>query len=511
MRDLSLLACTFGAALTTACGDNGGGTSADTSASTTSTETGSGGTSTTPGTTDPGTTGDVPTTDPATTDPTTAPTSTTATTDPTTSTTSTTDGTTTDDSTTGMPACPYTPVDGTPAVGLELVASGFDRPVLTIAHPKQPDRLFIVEQGGHIKILEPGITTAPPDSDDFLYVKVKNEDATEIGAEQGLLGFAFHPNFPDDPRVYINYNPQDWQGPGPTYIDEYKLDANDPNKVDPGSRRLVYAVGQPASNHNGGMIVFGADGMLYIGMGDGGGSNDQFGTGRDPKSPLAKILRIDVEPDNAPDSNKACNNCPMVDGFDFTVPADNPHVDDDAYAPEVYAMGMRNPWRFSFDGATDVLYVADVGQNQYEEVSIVKGGADYGWNDMEGKHCFGGANCDESAGPNEVNADGLTLPITEYSHDDNNRCSITGIGVYHSCEVPGWDGVYFYADYCSSEIFALKWDGSSVDEMDVVANTNGEPVIGSGHNGYGDLFVNTVVVTGLNTLKDGKVYRIVPQ
>jgi glucose/arabinose dehydrogenase len=502
MRDLSFLACTLGAALATGCGDNGGGTAAETGTATTGADTGS--TDATPGTTDPGTTGDVPTTDP-TTDPT-------STTEVTTEVTSTTDpGTTTDDTTTGMPACPYTPVDGTPGVGLELVASGFDRPVLTVSHPKQPDRLFIVEQGGHIKILEPGMTMAPPDSDDFLYVKVKNENAKEIGAEQGLLGFAFHPDFPDDPRVYVNYNPQDWQGPGPTYIDEYKLDPNDPNKVDPGSRRLVYAVGQPAGNHNGGMISFGPDGMLYIGMGDGGGSNDQFDTGRDPSSQHAKILRIDVEPDGTPDSNKACNSCPMVEGFDFTVPADNPHVGDNAYAPEVYASGMRNPWRFSFDTATGVLYVADVGQNQYEEVSVVEAGGDYGWSDMEGKHCFGGADCDESGAPNGDNADGLTLPIAEYSHDDNNRCSITGADVYHSCQVPAWDGVYFYADYCSSEIFALKWDGSTVDEMDVVASINDERILGSGRNGYGDVFITTVVTTGLNTLKDGKVYRIVPQ
>jgi glucose/arabinose dehydrogenase len=354
------------------------------------------------------------------------------------------------------------------------------------------------------------MTTAPPDADAFLYVKVKNENAKEIGAEQGLLGFAFHPNFPDDPRVYVNYNPQDWQGPGPTFIDEYKLDPNDPNKVDPGSRRLVYAVGQPAGNHNGGMIAFGPDGMMYIGMGDGGGSNDQFDTGRDPSSQHAKILRIDVEPDGSPDSNKACDNCPMVDGFDFTVPADNPHLDEPAYAPEVYASGMRNPWRFSFDTATDVLYVADVGQNQYEEVSVVVAGGDYGWSDMEGNHCFGGANCDESAAPNAANADGLIAPIAEFSHN-GGRCSVTGADVYHSCQVPAWDGVYFYADFCSSEVFALKWDGSDVELMNVVADTDDELIIGSGRNGYGDVYINTVVVTGLNTLQDGKVYRIVPQ
>ena len=237
---------------------------------------------------------------------------------------------------------------------------------------------------------------------------------------------------------------------------------------------------------------------------------DQFGTSRDKKSPLAKILRIDVEPDGKADSNKACNNCPMVDGFDFTVPADNPFVGDNAYAPEVWATGVRNPWRFSIDRATDTVYIADVGQGTYEEVSIGKSGADLGWNIMEGNHCFKGAPCDESAGPNGVNKDGMTAPITEFSHNDNGRCSITGAFVYHSCEVPAWDGVYFYSDYCSAEVFALKWDGNTVTELDVVTDTKGEPIIGSGYTGYGDVIINTVVVDGLGTLLDGKIYRIVP-
>lgn len=502
-----LLACTLGAALLAACGDDGGDT---VSASATDATTGPGPTTQTSSGTSSASTessGDTPgdtSVDPPTTGtPTTGPT-----TDPT---TSTSDGTTTDgDTTTGSPACPYVPVDGAPNVGLELVASGFDRPVLVVGHPTQPERLFVVEQGGHIKILEPGETTAPPDEDDFLSISVKNAEAKKIGPEQGLLGFAFHPDFPTDPRVYIYFNPGEVQGTAPNHIAELKLDPNDPDRVDPASLRLVYAAGKVASNHNGGMITFGPDGLLYFGMGDGGGANDEYNTGRDPKSPLAKILRINPEPDGEPDSNKACAECPMVDGFDFTVPDDNPHVGDDNFAPEVYAMGMRNPWRFGFDSATDDLYVADVGQGTWEEVSIVNAGKDYGWSDMEGAHCFGGNQCDTDAGPNKDNQDGLTLPIAEYSHDDNGRCSVTGIGVYHSCEVPGWDGVYFYADYCSSEVFALKWDGTAAQEMGVVTNTNNEPVLGSGHNKYGDLFVTTVVADALNNISDGKVYRIVP-
>ncbi len=507
LRDLSILACcTLGAALATACSSNGSESATDTDASTATQTQGSTAGPTGDPTTDPGTTPATTTDTTTTTDPTTdTPTSTDPTTGPTTD--PTTETATTDDSTTGPPVCAYTPVEGMPQVALQLLANGFDRPVLALAHPKQQDRLFIVEQGGHIKILEPGMTSAPPDADDFLFIAVKNANAGSIGPEQGLLGFAFHPNFPDDPRIYVNYNP-DQQGAGPTHVAEFKLDAQNPDKVDPASMRLVYAVGQPAGNHNGGNIVFGTDGMLYIGMGDGGGKDNQFNTAGDPSSPHAKILRIDVEPDGKPDSNTACGACPMVDGFDFTVPADNPHVDDNNYAPEVYASGMRNPWRFSFDSANGDLYVADVGQNVWEEVSIVKAGGDYGWDSMEGNHCFGGAQCDTSAGLNQANKDGLTTPIAEYDHG-NGRCSVTGVGIYHSCEVPGWDGVYFYADYCSTELFAIKWDGNTTQDLGVVA-TIGEPVIGSGHNDLGDVFITTVVVDDLNTLKDGKVYRIGP-
>jgi glucose/arabinose dehydrogenase len=497
------LACTLlGTAL--ACGDNGNTTADQTTTDTTSATPGTT-TSTTPGTStfDP----TMPT-DPSGTDttntvtgpgPTTTTTTGTTTIDPT--------GESTDDTTTSPPVCPYTPVDGMPAVELQEIANGFDRPVLAIPDPDQPDRLFVVEQGGHIKILEPGESVAPPDDQAFLFVDVENANANMIGPESGLLGFAFHPDFPADPRVYINYNPTT-QGAGPTYIDEYTVDANDPNKVDPGTRRFVYAVGQPASNHNGGMINFGPDGYLYIGMGDGGGGGDEFETSRDPLSPHAKILRIDVEADGVPDSNIACMDCPMVDGFDFTVPPDNPFVGDPDYAPEVWATGLRNPWRFQFDSATGLLYAADVGQGQWEEVSIIEKGQDYGWNIMEGNNCFGGAPCDTSAGPNGVNADGMTAPITEFSHG-NGRCSITGLGVYHSCEVPAWDGIYFYADYCSTEIFALRWDGTNVEEMDVV-KVAGEPVIGSGYTGHGDILVTTVVVDNFNTIEDGKIYRIVP-
>lgn len=473
-----------------ACGDDGKASGTDSASSDSTTDT----SSTTAST--PTTTEDDPTTPTTTVGPTTESTTTTD--------SSATDSSTTDDTTTGEPVCPYRPVAGNPGFALEVVATGFDRPVLVRSHPRDPDRLFVVEQGGRIKLLEPGADTAP--ADNFLEIDVKNKNAGQIGPEQGLLGFDFHPNFPDDPRIYVNYNPGKWQGAGPTYVSEFKLDPNDPNKVDPASERLVIAISQPASNHNGGMIEFGPDGYLYIGMGDGGGSNDQFDTGRDPLSLHAKILRIDVEPDGTPDSNEACAQCELLDGFDYTVPPDNPFVGDAGFAPEIWAWGFRNPWRFTFD-VDGTLYAADVGQNQWEEVSVVSKGGDYGWSLMEGNHCFSGG-CDDSKGPNEVNAQGMTTPIAEYNHSEG--CSITGGAVYRSCQVPEWDGTYFYGDYCSGGIFALQWDGSSVELLGEVVTQN-DRILGSGKNGYGDVLFTVVQLDGFNTPVDGKILRVVPQ
>ncbi|MCY1057177.1 PQQ-dependent sugar dehydrogenase [Nannocystis sp. SCPEA4] len=485
-----------------ACGDNGSGTDSNATTSTDTTDT-TATTNATPGTS---TTDEPPTSETSPTTTETPPTTTnmTATTDEVTSTTvdPTTDSTST---TTGEPACPYTPVPGEPGFALEIIATGFDRPVLVRADPSSPERLFVVEQGGRIKILEPGETTAPDDS--FLDIDVKNKVPMQIGPEQGLLGFDFHPNFPDDPRIYVNYNTADWSGAAPTYVAEFTLDPNDPNKVDPASERLVIAIDQPASNHNGGMIEFGPDGMLYIGMGDGGGADDQYDTGRDKQSLLAKILRIDVEPDGTPDMNDACgNDCELLDGFDYTIPADNPFVDDPEFSPEIYAWGFRNPWRFTFD-QDGTFYVADVGQNQWEEVSVVAGGADYGWSLMEGNHCFNGG-CDDSKGVNEVNDQGITTPIAEYNHGDG--CSITGGTVYRSCEVPEWNGTYFYGDYCSGRVWALNWDGTAVEDLGEAA-TQDDRIMGSGSNGFGDVLFTVVELDGFNTPVDGKILRVVPQ
>ncbi|MCH9683848.1 MAG: PQQ-dependent sugar dehydrogenase, partial [Deltaproteobacteria bacterium] len=250
-------------------------------------------------------------------------------------------------STTGPPLeCPYEEVEGTPAIGLELVGQGFDRPVLALGHPTEPDRLFVVEQGGDIRILEPGQMDAPAEA--FLSIGVLGANNNSIGSELGLLGFAFHPDFPDDPRVYVNYNPNGG-GAQTTVISEFMLDAGNPNQADPSTERVIMELHQPAGNHNGGMIAFGPDGFLYIGTGDGGGANDTFNTGRAPNFLHAKMLRIDVEPDGSDDNPEACQGCPQYGPFDYTIPADNPFIGQGNFAPEIFAWGARNPWRFSFD------------------------------------------------------------------------------------------------------------------------------------------------------------------
>ncbi|MEM9460179.1 MAG: PQQ-dependent sugar dehydrogenase [Myxococcota bacterium] len=425
--------------------------------------------------------------------------------------TETVDSTGTDDSTgttSGILPCPYEEVDGMPALALELVGEGFDRPVLAIGHPTEPDRLFVVEQGGNIRILEPGQTMAPAES--FLFVDVASANNSSIGSESGLLGFAFHPNFPDDPRVYVNYNP-----PAPgfeplhTIVSEFTVDANDPNAVDPASERIILDLEQPAGNHNGGMIQFDSAGYLLIGMGDGGGGGDTFNTGRNQEVMMAKMLRIGVEPDGEMDDPVSCVGCDQYGPFDYTIPDDNPFVDDPAFAPEIYAWGLRNPWRFAIDPETDLIYAGDVGQNEFEEITLINSGADLGWSDMEGFSCFEGAACDEAAGPNEINAQGMTMPLLEYSHDVGIRCSVTGGAVYHSCEVPAWDGIYFYGDYCTGELFGLVWDGASVTDLGVLLDQNELP-LGNGWNAYGDVFITTVDAILGGPISDGLVYRLAP-
>ena len=312
---------------------------------------------------------------------------------------------------------------GESALALEpVVEDGLVRPdYLTYAGD---DRLFVVEQSGRIRIIKKGQLL------DQLYLDITDKVTTD-GNEQGLLSVAFHPDYAANGQFFVNYTRQP---DGATVIERYTVSKDDPDRADDQSGRVILTIAQPEANHNGGQLQFGPDGYLYIGMGDGGGQGDQHGSignGQNLKALLGKILRIDVTNQDT-----------------YVIPATNP------FGTEVWAYGLRNPWRFSFDRASHDLYIADVGQNLYEEVDFQpassKGGENYGWRIMEGLHCYSpGEGCDQT---------GLVLPVAEYSHDVGG-CSVTGGYVYRGSKYPALQGAYFFGDYCSGIIWSLQRDG----------------------------------------------------
>lgn len=327
-----------------------------------------------------------------------------------------------------------------------LVAEGFTRPLLAVHAGDGSGRLFVVEQGGTIRILQDGAILETPflDIDD----RVGGE-----GNEQGLLGLAFHPDYESNGFFYVNYTDTN----GDTVIALFQVSA-DPNIADPSSEKILLQVDQPYSNHNGGHLEFGPDGFLYAGLGDGGSQDDPRGNGQSLETHLAKLLRIDVN-----------------SGDPYGIPADNPYANGGGL-PEIWASGLRNPWRFSFDRSTGDLYIADVGGSQWEEVNFLPagspGGTNFGWSLMEGNHG------NESAG--------LTGPITEYEH--GNRCSITGGYVYRGAALPAWQGVYVYGDYCSGEIFGLLRNAEGAWEDRVLYET-GFLITSFGLDEAGELYV----------------------
>ena len=244
-------------------------------------------------------------------------------------------------------------------------------------------------------------------------------------SEQGLLGLAFDPGFTGNGRLFVYYTDRD----GNTVIARFATNA-EREAADPASEVILLTAAQPAANHNGCILAFGPDGYLYAGLGDGGAANDRFGHGQNLGSILGTVIRIDVSGEGA------------------VVPVDNPFVGREGVRPEVWAYGLRNPWRFSFDRLTGDLWIADVGQNQWEEVNVQPagsaGGENYGWPIMEGTHCFQADTCQQS---------GLILPVAEYSHAQG--CSVTGGYVYRGAAQPALQGVYFYGDYCSGRIWGL--------------------------------------------------------
>jgi hypothetical protein len=337
------------------------------------------------------------------------------------------------------------------AVQLMTVASGLQSPVFAGNAGDGSNRLFIVEQGGIIRVLQPGATSPTV----FLDIGAK----VVAGGERGLLGLAFHPQYASNGRFFVSYTRA---GDGAIVIAEYKVSTN--LDVASPAETILLTIAHPINqNHNGGMLAFGRDDYLYIGVGDGGSGNDPPNNAQNLDVLLGKILRIDVDHADA------------VAGTAYAAPADNPFVN----APgrdEIFAYGLRNPWRFSFDRVTGVLWVADVGQKAREEVDmpVVRGG-NYGWRVYEGFSCTG----TDAALCNPAN---YRLPILDYAHD-NGRCSITGGYVYRGSQraLPG--GTYVFADYCSGEIFA--WNGTT---QTLLLDTPGN-ITSFGEDEHGELYV----------------------
>ncbi|HVN16758.1 MAG TPA: PQQ-dependent sugar dehydrogenase [Anaerolineales bacterium] len=298
----------------------------------------------------------------------------------------------------------------------KMVAQGLTRPVGLKSPGDGTGRLFIVEQHGRILILQNEQILQKP------FLDIANEVGSS-GNEQGLLGLAFHPNYAQSGFFFINYTDNN----GNTVIARFHV-SSDPNVADPSSETALLHVQQPFPNHNGGSLAFGPDGYLYAGLGDGGSGGDPYGNAQNTNVRLGKILRIDVDHGNP-----------------YAIPDGNPFPTGSA--PEVWAYGLRNPWRFSFDKATGDLYIGDVGQDAWEEIDFLPAGSpsgtDFGWNLMEGNHPYKGQNQ-----PN------FTAPVAEYNHQVGG-CAVTGGYVYRGAALPEWQGIYLYGDYCSGIVWGL--------------------------------------------------------
>lgn len=326
---------------------------------------------------------------------------------------------------------------------LEEVFNGLDKPVYLTHSGDGSDRFYILEQRGVIRVLQVGT------SQKKIFLDIEDRVGSG-GSEQGLLGMAFHPEYNDNGYFFVHYTDTE----GDTVISRFK--AVDSDTADPRSERKILTANQPYSNHNGGQILFGPDGFLYIGLGDGGLAADPHGNAQNMKTFLGKILRIDINTDER-----------------YIIPMDNPFVNNAEVKPEIWAYGLRNPWRFSFDRLTGELYIADVGQNNWEEIDFEPadstGGANYGWNKMEGTHCFIPL----------CNSEAFIPPIFEYSHEEG-ACSVTGGYVYRGSMNNQLFGAYVYGDYCSGDIWALKrssdgnWSNNLLLSTDLRISSFGE-------------------------------------
>jgi len=345
----------------------------------------------------------------------------------------------------------------------ETVATGLTSPVYLASPPGDP-RLFVVEQAGRVRIISNGALLAQP------FLDIRSRVAS--GGERGLLSIAFHPSYATNGFFYIYFTDLN----GNIRVERFHVSAS-PDVADATSSALIIGIDHPTNaNHNGGLVMFGPDGMLYMGTGDGGDAGDPPGNGQNRNALLGKLLRIDVN-----------------GALPYVVPPNNPFVGQTGVRPEIWAFGLRNPWRFAFDRQAGLLYIADVGQGAREEVDVVSaatGGQNYGWNIMEGTACYRPLTCSQT---------GLTLPVIDYTHT-NGACSITGGFVYRGTRIPEIAGQYFYSDYCSGWLRSFQMVNGAVTsprQWDV-------PVLASptsfGEDSAGELYV---------TVTDGTVRRIV--
>lgn len=327
----------------------------------------------------------------------------------------------------------------------------FDRPVGMALRSGATRKAYIVEQPGRIRLLD---LTNPQDKPPV--VLDITDRVKDDGNEQGLLGLAFDPAKPGD--AYVNYTTATH-----TVISRFKADSSAPDRLDPSSEQVILTFKQPYANHNGGQLAFGPDGLLYIGTGDGGGAGDPKGNGQNKMTLLGKILRIDVSRG--------------IGGRLYAIPSDNPFANGGG-APEIYAYGLRNPWRFSFDSQTGELWTADVGQNKWEEIDLIRKGGNYGWNIREGKACYKPAK--------GCAAEGLIDPVYVYGHDLG--VSVTGGYVYRGGSIPEWAGLYVYADYATGTVWGLRrQEGGGIENRTLLES--GKQITSFGTDEAGEIYV----------------------
>jgi glucose/arabinose dehydrogenase len=372
-----------------------------------------------------------------------------------------------------QPGSTVPPLDSGPdRLRLELVAEDLNHPIGLTSAGDGSGRMFVNERDGAVRVIGPdGALQDRP--------FVDLSDRIDAGGERGLLGLAFHPDFATNRRLFVHYSRA---GDGSTVVSELTASA-DLQTADPGSERVLFSVPDPFVNHNGGQLAFGPDGYLYIGLGDGGGGGDPLQNGQNTDVLLGKILRIDVDAQDG--------------GRGYAIPANNPFGPGGANPgggrPEIWAVGLRNPWRFSFDPDGGDLYIGDVGQGSWEEIdrqpADSAGGENYGWSVMEGRHCFGG-DCDQT---------GFVKPIAEYSHDLG--CSVSGGYVYRGTAQPELQGVYVFGDYCSGTIFTLQVDEGTIDPKRVL--DSGLSISSFGTDEDGEIYVVDISGAVYHVLVDG--------